>query len=90
VRLHARIAVSEIWLGVIDGQEARVSVTISVVEVYSENLFDLLAPPMLRNQPLKLKQVSASSTVGWVGCATTQYSQLEGRGMANGTGQSSR
>ena len=46
------------------GQEARVSVTISVVEVYSENLFDLLAPPMLRNQPLKLKQVSASSTVG--------------------------
>ena len=81
VRLHARIAVSEIWLGVIDGQEARVSVTISVVEVYSENLFDLLAPPMLRNQPLKLKQVSVGLFNGWLGWMRTQYSTAGGRGI---------
>jgi hypothetical protein len=83
VRARARarvrlLAVSEIWLGVIDGQEARVSVTISVVEVYSENLFDLLAPPMLRNQPLKLKQVSVGLFNGWLGWMRTQYSTAGG------------
>ena len=92
VCLHLRIAVSEIWLGVIDGQEARVSVTISVVEVYSENLFDLLAPPMLRNQPLKLKQVSVSLFNGWLGWMRYYAVQYSWRGvaLANGTGQSSR
>jgi hypothetical protein len=60
------------------GQEARVSVTISVVEVYSENLFDLLAPPMLRNQPLKLKQVSVGLFNGWLGWMRTQYSTAGG------------